>query len=77
MNPFITSTTDSLIRLKPGFEAPVSIVTSLGHSPNEKGRNRTILCGLIRDLDNPYATRFELRSPNPYTNTYTAIALIY
>ena len=77
MNPFITSTTDSLKRLKPGFEAPVSIVTSLGHSPNEKGRNRTILCGLIRDLDNPYATRFELRSPNPYTNTYTAIALIY
>ena len=77
INPFITSTTDSLKRLKPGFEAPVSIVTSLGHSPNEKGRNRTILCGLIRDLDNPYATRFELRSPNPYTNTYTAIALIY
>ena len=23
------------------------------------------------------ATRFELRSPNPYTNTYTALALIY
>ncbi len=77
INPFITSTTDSLKRLKPGFEAPISIVTSLGKDPSVKGRNRTILCGLIRDLDNPYATRFELRAPNPYTNTYTALALVY
>ena len=23
------------------------------------------------------ATRYELRSPNPYTNTYTALALIF
>ncbi|MDU2665480.1 MAG: glutamine synthetase, partial [Clostridium perfringens] len=30
MNPFISATTDSLKRLKPGFEAPVCIVTSLG-----------------------------------------------
>lgn len=76
INPFISSTTDSLNRLKPGFEAPVCIVTSFGHRPDEQGRNRTILCGLIRDLGNPMATRFELRSPNPYTNTYTVIALI-
>ena len=77
INPFISSTTDSLNRLKPGFEAPVCIVTSLGTDPALPSRNRTILCGLIRDVDTPMATRFELRSPNPYTNTYTALALIY
>lgn len=76
INPFISSTTDSLNRLKPGFEAPVCIVTSLGHAPDVPSRNRTVLCGLIRDIENPMATRFELRSPNPFTNTYTAIALI-
>jgi len=32
---------------------------------------------LIRDLDNPLATRFEVRSPNPHTNTYLALAAIY
>ena len=77
INPFISSTTDSLNRLKPGFEAPVCIVTPLGTDPALPSRNRTILCGLIRDVDTPMATRFELRSPNPYTNTYTALALIY
>lgn len=77
INPFISSTTDSLNRLKPGFEAPVCIVTSIGVDPSVPSRNRTILCGLVRDLDNPMATRFELRAPNPYTNTYTALALIY
>ena len=77
INPFISSTTDSLNRLKPGFEAPVCIVTSLGTNPSEPSRNRTILCGLIRDIDNPMATRYELRSPNPYTNTYTALALMF
>lgn len=29
--------------LKPGFEAPVCIVTSLGHKPTVPSRNRTIL----------------------------------
>ena len=77
INPFISSTTDSLNRLKPGFEAPVCIVTSLGVDPSVPSRNRTILCGLISDIDNPMATRYELRAPNPYTNTYTALALIY
>lgn len=43
MNPFISATTDSLKRLKPGFEAPVCIVTSLGQSPEVPSRNRTIL----------------------------------
>lgn len=77
MNPFISATTDSLKRLKPGFEAPVCIVTSLGQSPEIPSRNRTILAGLIRDPHNPLATRFELRSPNPFTNTYLCIASIY
>ncbi|MEW8955171.1 glutamine synthetase [Clostridium sp.] len=77
MNPFISATNDSLKRLQPGFEAPVCIVTSLGRSVDIPSRNRTILLALIRDLQNPLATRFELRSPNPYTNTYIAIAVTY
>ncbi|WP_283690235.1 glutamine synthetase [Clostridium perfringens] len=77
MNPFISATTDSLKRLKPGFEAPVCIVTSLGQSPEVPSRNRNILAGLIRDPHNPLATRFELRSPNPFTNTYLCIASSY
>lgn len=77
VNPFISATNDSLNRLKPGFEAPVCIVTSLGHNPDNPSRNRTILAGLVRDVDNPLATRFEVRSPNPYTNSYIAIAAFY
>lgn len=77
INPFVSATNDSLNRLKPGFEAPVCIVTSLGHSPEIPSRNRTILAGLVRDVKNPKATRFELRACNPYTNTYVALAAIY
>ena len=77
VNPFISSTNDSLNRLKPGFEAPVCIVTSLGHTPAFPSRNRTILVGLVRDIDNPLATRFEVRAPNPYTNTYIAVSAFY
>ena len=77
INPFVSATNDSLNRLKPGFEAPVCIVTSLGHSPKIPSRNRTILIGLIRDINNPMATRFELRSCNPYTNTYLVLAAAY
>jgi glutamine synthetase len=58
VNPFISATNDSLNRLKPGFEAPVCIVTSLGHDPAVPSRNRTILAGLVRDVNNPLATRF-------------------
>ena len=76
-NPFISSTTDAFNRLKPGFEAPVCIVTSLGHKPEQPSRNRSILIGLIRDLGNPKATRFELRAPNPFTNTYLAVSCLY
>ncbi|MGL4990939.1 MAG: glutamine synthetase [Sarcina sp.] len=77
INPFISSTTDALKRLSPGFEAPICIVTSLGQSPQNPSRNRTILIGLIRDPQSPLATRFELRSPNPFTNTYLCIATSY
>ncbi|QDR80904.1 glutamine synthetase [Sporomusa termitida] len=77
INPFISSTNDSLNRLKPGFEAPICIVTSLGHTPAVPSRNRTILAGLVRDINNPLATRFEVRSPNPYTNTYIALTAFY
>ncbi|MDT8900869.1 glutamine synthetase [Anaeroselena agilis] len=77
INPFVSATNDSLNRLKPGFEAPVCIVTSLGHSPAIPSRNRTILAGLVRDVNNPLATRFEVRAPNPFTNTYIAVAAFY
>ncbi len=77
MNPFISFTTNSFKRLKPGYEAPICIVTSLGHSPKEPSRNRTILIGLVRDMASPMATRFELRSPNPKSNTYLVLATGY
>ena len=77
INPFVSSTTDSLNRLKPGYEAPICIVTSLGRSVVEPSRNRTILVGLIRDAKNPMATRFELRAPNPKSNTYLVLATCY
>lgn len=78
INPFVSSTTDSLNRLKPGFEAPVCIVTALGgETPDVPTRNRSVLAGLIRDITSPAATRFELRAPNPFTNTYIAIAMCY
>ncbi|HYF82910.1 MAG TPA: glutamine synthetase [Clostridia bacterium] len=77
INPFISFTIDSLNRLKPGFEAPICIVSSLGHNVETPSRNRTILAGLVRDMGNPLATRFEVRSPNPLTNTYLALAAFY
>lgn len=77
VNPFVTATTDGFKRLKPGFEAPVCTVASIGNSPQMPSRNRTVLIGLIRDLKNPMATRFELRAPNPNTNTYLALSALY
>ena len=78
ISPFVSSTTDSLNRLKPGFEAPVCIVTALGgETPDVPTRNRSVLAGLIRDIASPAATRFELRAPNPFTNTFIAIAMCY
>ncbi|MCT4619473.1 MAG: glutamine synthetase [Marinisporobacter sp.] len=77
VNPFVSATNDALKRLKPGFEAPICIVGSIGHTVETPSRNRTVLAGLIRDLGNPMATRFELRSPNPKSNTYLVIATIY
>jgi glutamine synthetase len=77
IGPMANCTNDAYNRLKPGFEAPVSVVTSLGHSVEAPSRNRTILAGLIRDLRNPMATRFELRSPNPKANTYLVLAAAY
>lgn len=77
LNPFVTSSNDAFNRLVPGFEAPVCIVTSLGHSYTNPSRNRSILIGLIRDINSPLATRFELRSPNPLSNTYLVIAGLY
>ncbi|MBC8061782.1 MAG: glutamine synthetase [Clostridiaceae bacterium] len=77
INPFVSRTNDSLRRLKPGFEAPVCIVTSLGHSVEMPSRNRSVLMGLVRDLNSPLGTRFELRAPNPHSNTYLVMATLY
>lgn len=77
VNPFISSSNDSINRLKPGYEAPVCIVTSIGHKANLPSRNRTVLVGLVRDMQNPLSTRFEMRSPNPKSNTYLTIASCY
>ena len=77
LNPFISNTTDALNRLTPGYEAPTHIVASIGENCLEESRNRTVLACLIRDKNNPLATRFELRSPNPKTNIYICISAIY
>lgn len=77
VNPFVSATNDAFNRLKPGYEAPVCIVTSLGKSTLEPSRNRTVLAGLIRDSASSLATRFELRSPNVKSNTYLVIAASY
>lgn len=77
INPFISSSNDSMNRLKPGYEAPVCIVTSLGKAVDKPSRNRTVLAGLIRDINNPLSTRFELRAPNPKSNTYLVLATSY
>ncbi|NCB42597.1 MAG: glutamine synthetase [Clostridia bacterium] len=77
VSPMANCTNDAYNRLKPGFEAPVSIVTSLGHSVEAPSRNRTVLVGLIRDMRNPLATRFELRAPNPKSNTYLVLTAAY
>ncbi|NLY81819.1 MAG: glutamine synthetase [Clostridiales bacterium] len=77
INPFVSATNDAFDRLKPGFEAPVCIVTSLGRSVTNVSRNRTVLVGLIRDNNNNLATRFELRAPNPHSNTYLVLGASY
>jgi glutamine synthetase len=77
VGPFVTATNDAFSRLKPGFEAPVCIVASVGHDVQLPSRNRTVLAGLVRDADDPMATRFEVRAPNPHTNTYLALAAFY
>ena len=75
--PIVAPDHDSFQRLKPGYEAPVCVVTSLGVDYKTPSRNRTVLIGLVRDLKNPLSTRFELRSPNPHTNTYLIIGAAF
>ncbi|HBP38118.1 MAG TPA: glutamine synthetase, partial [Clostridiales bacterium] len=77
ISPFITVSNDAFSRLKPGFEAPTHAVASLGCDIATPSRNRTVLVGLIRHSDQPLATRFEIRSPNPHTNTFISLAAIY
>ena len=77
VSPFVSATNDAFNRLKPGFEAPVCVVTSFGVTPAIPSRNRTVLVSLIRDLKSPLATRFELRATNLYSNTYLVLAAAY
>jgi len=73
INPFVSHSNSALKRLKPGFEAPVSVAASLGASPENPSRNRSVLVGLVRG-DNPLSVRFEVRAPNPHTNSYLAMS---
>ena len=77
INPFVSATTDAFMRLQPGFEAPTHAVASLGADVHTPSRNRSVLLGLVRSMESPKATRFELRSPNPHTNTYLCLSAIY
>ncbi|MGE5550339.1 MAG: glutamine synthetase [Bacteroidota bacterium] len=70
----VTATNDAFNRLQPGFEAPVCPVGAIGATVGVPTRNRTVLIGLVRDMEQPLATRFEIRAPNPHTNTYLALA---
>jgi glutamine synthetase len=74
---FVTASNDAFNRLQPGFEAPVCIVSSVGHDVTMPSRNRTVLAGLVRDISNPLATRFEVRAPNPHSNSFLAISAFY
>ncbi len=76
ISPFITASNDAFRRLKPGFEAPTHTTASLGLDKREPSRNRTVLLGLVRENSQPLATRFELRSPNPHTNTFISVAAV-
>ena len=77
INPFISVTSDAFLRLQPGFEAPTHPVVSLGKNISIPSRNRTVLIGLIRNMESPSQTRMEIRSPNPHTNTYLCLAATY
>ena len=77
ISPFVSATTDAFERLTPGFEAPTQAVASIGMDVLTPSRNRSVLLGLVRSMDNKYATRFELRAPNPHTNTYLCLAAVY
>ncbi len=77
INPFVSATTDAFMRLQPGFEAPTHAVASIGKDVLSPSRNRSVLLGLVRSENSPKATRFELRSPNPHTNTYLCLSAIY
>ncbi len=74
VNPFVTASIDGFNRLQPGYEAPVCTVTSLGLDAETPSRNRSVLVGLVRDPANPLATRFELRAPNPLSNSWLVMA---
>jgi len=76
INPFISHSIDSMKRLKPGYEAPISPVVCLGGDYKDILRNRTILIGVVRS-DNPLSVRFEVRAPNPHTNSYFASAVLF
>ena len=77
INAFVACTNDTLNRLKPGFEAPVCVAASLGRSEQEPSRNRTVLVGVVRELETTKSTRFELRSPSPHSNSYLVFASAY
>ena len=65
ISPFVSATTDAFERLTPGFEAPTHAVASIGMDVLTPSRNRSVLLGLVRSMDNKHATRFVLRTLIP------------
>lgn len=74
VSPFVSASNNAFRRLVAGYEAPVSVVSSLGHGPLTPSRNRSMLVDLIREPENPYACRFELRAPNPLSNSFLLLS---
>lgn len=74
VSPFVSSSNNAFRRLVAGYEAPVSVVSSLGHGPLTPSRNRSMLVDIIRDPENPYTCRFELRAPNPLSNSFLLLS---
>lgn len=70
MNAVLNPTVNSYKRLVPGYEAPVYIAWA------QTNRSALIRVPHITEASAPYATRCELRNPDPTANPYLAFAVM-